>query len=40
MFLASARLVSLGAWALLIGVTIATLDNVLVVAEVARASRA
>jgi len=39
MFLVSARFVGIGAWALLVGVTIATLDNVLVVAQVARISR-
>ena len=39
MFLVSARLVGIGAWALFVGVTIATLDNVRVVAQVARISR-
>jgi len=39
MFLVSARLVGIGAWALFVGVAIATLDNVSVVAQVARMSR-
>jgi hypothetical protein len=40
MGVASARLVSLGAWALFVGVALATLDNVLVVAPALRAGQA
>lgn len=39
MFLESARLVGVGAWALFVGVAIATLDNAFVVAHSVRASR-
>jgi hypothetical protein len=40
MFLESARFVSLGAWALFVGVAVATLDNAFVVAYAVRAKRA